>query len=258
MLSDKLAVYRLLFAALPPLFSPSLSAATLPAPLDEAMAKIHAASNYAWSVTINTPGAPFKISPYHARIDATGWLILETKTGGPTLVVVGQGSRRVVKTPSGWTSPADLLDPEGADLAAINDLLADPSPVAELDALLTEPIDLAPQPDGSFVGVIKEDIALNYITSMVASRAPGGFKPELKLHTSLIQIWIKDGLPVRYTTVLIATASLPFGKKELNRTTIVEISGFGTSPVAVPPEARQKLQPVAPSASLSLAANGRS
>ncbi len=234
-------IRRLWPAVLLTLMGNTLAAAELPAPLAAALKQLLTATNYTWGVTTETPGAPFKVGPYRGRADSAGWVLLETEVGKTSWQVAGQGSRRVFKTTAGWITLSEKGSPKGSDLLAVNDLLAAPVPAAELAALLPALTDLRGEADGSLVGVIPEDVAKGFITSLVKGRGPGGFTPEFKISSNRFQLWLTDGRPARYTTTINATASLPFGKRDLNRITSVEITGYGASPVAVPAEARAKL-----------------
>jgi hypothetical protein len=241
MLRIQTVFHRLQPAVLLTLLGHTLSAAELPALLAAALDQLQTAANHTWAVTTDTPGAPFKVGPYRGRTDSSGWVLLETEVGKTSWQVAGLGDRRLLKTPAGWITVTEKGAPKGSDLLAVNDLLAAPLPAAELASLLPALTGLRGEADGSFVGVIPEDIAIAYINSLVKGRGPGGFTPDLKINTGRLQLWLKDARPARYTTTIHATASLPFGKKDLNRITTVELAGFGTSPVTVPAEAKAKL-----------------
>jgi len=96
--------------------------------------------------------------------------------------------------------------------------------------------------DGSFFGALPEATAKELMVAVMKGRAPGGFAPELKAPLGNLRVWLGDGRPVRYVISVAATASLPFGTKEIKRVTTVEIGAVGSARVDVPAVAKAKLE----------------
>lgn len=210
--------------------------------LVDGLRELRAASAYSWSVSTAMPGAPFKVAPMRGRADASGWLVLETEADGQPRQAVGSGKKRVFEVRGAWKGRADLAALKGADERAALDLFAARTPVEELDALFPRLGGVRRDPDGSFFGALPEETAKEMISAAMAGRTPGGFIPELKAAVGNFRLWLRDGRPQKYVISFSATASLPFGTKEIKRVTTVEIGEVGSTRVEVPAAAKEKIE----------------
>jgi hypothetical protein len=211
-------------------------------PLMAGVQALKAAPNYAWTITTEMPGAPFKVASMRGRADADGWLVLETEVGGRRRMVVGRREGRVFNEAGVWRSPAEAERLKGDENTAAQDLMGAPTPTGELAALLPKLGGLRREADGSYYGALPEVSAKGLILAVMKGRAPGGFSPELKAPVGNLRLWLQDGRPQRYVISATATASLPFATKEIKRISTVEISEVGSTRVEVPVAARTKLE----------------
>lgn len=216
----------------------SSALAQTPQAVSDAIKKLRDASNYTWTVTTELPGAPFEIAPITGTTDTNGFVMLKSEAGKN--VVVAKGEARVLKTSSGWKSVTVLGSDK--DPAAL-DLLTTKTPPDELAALTAKLNEIKSAGDNSFTGTFDTASAKAYLqSSMEARPGPGGKTPDTKNASGKFQLWLKDGLPQKYTLTINAELSLPFGTKDVTRIGTTEIKDIGNTKVEVPKEARQVLE----------------
>lgn len=198
--------------------------------------KLCEASSYSWTNTTEFPGAPFKVSPIAGMTDTNGFVILKSEDGRN--IAVAKGEARVLKTSSGWKTATSDSAKDPAD----QDLLNAKTPPDELAALTAKASDVKASGENSFTGTFDAATAKAYLQSSMKGRAPGGMSPEIENASGKFQLWLKDGLPQKYSLTINARISLPFGTKEVTRTSTTEIIDVGTTTIDVPMEAQQVLE----------------
>ena len=218
-----------------------LRAAAPAEPLFAALDALQAAPNCTWVIATEMTGAPFNVAPIRGRTDSEGWLVLEAELPGTVRRAAGRGRDRVVEAADGWRSGAEIEGLRAEERQVARDLGAVPTPVDELTGLLPILGGLRREADGSYFGAVPEDTAERLIRAIVSGRAPGGFVPELRAPFGNVRVWLRDGRLQRYVISAAATASLPFGTKEIKRVSTVEIREVGATRVDVPAEAKAKL-----------------
>lgn len=214
----------------------SSAGAQSPAILSDAIQALRQASNFTWTTTTELPGAPFQVPPVTGRMATNGLVVLVTESGKRMAVV--QGGTRVLKGESGWKPVA----PGRAKEPAYLDLLGALAPADELAALSAQLTGVTREHDGSITGTLGTPAAKAWLQSSMAGRTPAGRTPEIEAAVGQLHLWLKDGLPQKYTLTIHAGLSLPFGTKEVTRISTTEIRDLGSTAVEIPAEARQALE----------------
>jgi len=212
-------------------------AAEVPEDVSAAIKKFQVLPNYSWTTTTEMPDAPFRVLPVSGMADTNGFAVL-TSTAGKK-VAVAKGDMCVLKTSSGWKTAAvlgEVKDP------ADGDLLNTKTPPDELAVLVPKLSGWKPEGENAFSGELESASAKIYLLSSMKGRGPGGFTPKIQSSSGKFQLWLKDGFPQKYTLVINASVSLPFGTKAVTRISTTEITDVGKTKFEVPAEAQSALE----------------
>ena len=71
-------------------------------PVKEAITKLKDAPNYAWTATIQMPGAPFTPGPVKGKAEKGGFALMSQEMNENTVEVAVKGGKAAVKTEDGW------------------------------------------------------------------------------------------------------------------------------------------------------------
>lgn len=150
----------------------------------------------------------------------------------------------MLKTSEGWTSLEELSQGrvrQGPVLAAARAFKNHKLPPTEAEELLKKTKSLQASGDGYYVAELTDDSSKEQIRHAIRT---SGQAPEILTPKGRLSFLIRDGVLVRYETHFEGRLSYPKAEQNwtLNRTVTVAMTGFGTTSVEVPEEARKKLE----------------
>lgn len=223
----------------------NLCAAELPTPLASALGHLRATDAYAWTMELQTPGAPFDYAPVKGWARASGEAWLEANVERKTLQVAAFGAQRIVKLDSEWKVPAELPPATDRRSAETGRLLEIPRPADALGALLAGATAIRREADDTYSATLSAATAAEIIRSPLKHLPKRGFTPEIKAAAASARLWLKDGAFQRYVVTATASLSLPFGTKAIAQTTVVELRTVSAVEAALSPAALSRLQAMA-------------
>ena len=215
----------------------SLGAAELPAPLAEAVTRLSGGPAYAYTWETQMPGAPFAVAPMKGWAAPGGAALVEATADRKSVKVATLGSRRAVRLAADWKTPSEADPGKGAVGVEVARLLALPAPHEHLAALLAGAAAFRLERDGSYRAELDANVAAAILTANVEGRAPGGFTPEIRDATASVRVWLSGGALWRYVTTTSARLALPFGTKDIQSISTVELREIPAAEAALPPDA---------------------
>jgi len=235
---------KLLWSALALVAASALAADGSPkVTVKSAAKKLAEQANYSWRTTVESAGGGrFRMGPTEGKTEKGGFTCLAMNRGENTIEAVLKGDKVAVKTDEGWQSAADLTGGGGGPgnpARFVARMLQNyKTPAAELEDLLGKVGELKLSGD-AYTGELTEDGAKSLLT--FGRRPGGGEGPAVSGAKGSVQIWLKDGLPVKYAVHVLGTVSFNNNDMSVDRTTTTEIKDVGQTKVEVPAEAKQKL-----------------
>lgn len=225
-------------------------ATTLPlaqaGPSDEisaAVANLRGGKSYSWTMTVETPGAPFTIPATKGSAGEAGFAIHESKIGDTTWRVVTKGDCAVFSSGTKWKQLAEMPRSKGKPSADLLELAEAKRPADELAALIANLNELKREADGACSGKLDAADAKTIMSLLVKRRAP---IPNLEVSNAsgTLRVEVTEGVVRKYILRTTGAISLGFGTKEITRIATVNISEVGAPPLVVPAEAKAKLEAV--------------
>jgi hypothetical protein len=205
--------------------------------------KLAAADNYSWTIT--TEGGQNNAAPSHGKIQKDGLTWNERTMGDNTIEAYSKGGKGVVKTEDGWEA-LDLTaapapgggggnrNPAGFMGRMLRNFKA---PAAQAEDIAGKTKDIA-KTDDVYAGDLTEEGAKSLMT-MGGRR--GGAAPAISNAKGSVKFWIKDGVITKYVLKVSGTRTRNGEDTDFERTTTVEIKDIGTTKIAVPDEAKNKM-----------------
>ncbi len=212
------------------------SAATIQ--LGNAIAKLKAAPNFSWTMTLKIPALQFEPGVLKGRAEKDGYAVASQELGDWTLDAVFKGDRVALKTDGEWRLP----DPSDGRATMIAGLLTRYGTAAnEAGNLLKNAAKLELGEGDVVTGELTEQGAKDALTF----RPRGGDgPPPPKNAKGSVKFWLKDGALSKFESRVQGTVA--FGQddeeRELSVTRTIEIQDVGTTKVDAPAQARQKIE----------------
>lgn len=235
---------KLLWSALALVAASALAAESSPKEtVKSAAKKLAEQASYSWRTTVESPGGGrFRLGPTEGKTEKGGFTCLAMTRGDNTIEAVLKGDKVAVKTDEGWQGMDELTgggggQPNPARFVA-RMLQNYKTPAAELEDLLGKVGELKLSGD-TYTGELTEDGAQSLLT--FSRRPGGGAGPAVSGAKGSVQIWLKNGLPVKYAVHVLGTVRFNNNEMSVDRTTTTEIKDVGQTQVEVPAGAKQKL-----------------
>ncbi|HTV63133.1 MAG TPA: hypothetical protein VMH30_11250 [Verrucomicrobiae bacterium] len=208
------------------------------ASVSNAVAKLAAAPNYSWTVTLQLPNAPFTPSPVNGSTEKGGYSIVSQEFNGDTMQAVFKGNKIAVKGEDDWQSISDA-DDQTAMMAGW--LVNAGTPAAEATRLLKDAADLTNGDNGTIGGNLTPAGA----TEMLTPPARGGnTPPPPKNAKGSVRFWLNpDGTLAKFESHLGGQMSFGPDQQEQDFEVIrtVAVRDVGTTKVAIPDGAMKAL-----------------
>ena len=208
------------------------------AQVKEAIAKLHAASNYSWTMNVKLPGMGFQPGTLKGRAENGGYAVISQDFNDQTMNAVFKGDKVAVKVDDAWLTPAE--DDRAAMTAAF---VVRPGAAADEAANLFKKIhDVKAGDDGALAGDMTDQGAKELLTF---PGPPGGDAPPPPQGAKgSVKYWIKDGGLTKFESHL--TGKVAFGQdgepRDFDITRTVEIHDIGTTKLDAPADAIKKLE----------------
>ncbi len=213
-----------------------------PAPTNQvadAIAKLKAATNYAWTSTLKIANSDFNIGPVKGQADKEGFAKMSQDFNDNTTEVVLKGDKVAFKGDNGW----ELIG-EGGDMRSFFAAgLARNGAAAQEAAIVLKSVKEVKALDG---GALGGDFTSEGATDLMTfgPRRTGGENafPAPKNAKGSVKFWLKDGMLAKYETHLVGTVTFGDNENEMDQTRTVEIQDVGTTKMDIPADAKTKLE----------------
>ncbi len=208
-----------------------------------AAARLKDQPNYSWKVELKLPGMPITPGLLHGQTEKGGLSMVSQEFNDNTLQAAFNADKAVVKIEDEWQL-VGAPDAAGADgrAAMIGQwLIRNRTPAEEVEALLknSKPLQAGEE------GVLGAELTEEGAKSLLSFGSRGGTPPPApKNAKASVKFWLKDGALAKFESHVSGTTT--FGpdqeERELDMTRTVEIQDVGSTKLAVPAEARKKLE----------------
>jgi hypothetical protein len=203
-----------------------------------AVAKLAAAANFSWTVTIQLPTMQFTPSPVNGTTEKDGYSMVSQDFNDNTMQAVFKGDKAAIKGQDDWQSLADADD----QTAMMGGWLVSPgTPVTEARKILKDAGTLTADTNG----VISGDLTPAGATDMLTFPArDGNTPPAPKDAKGSVKFWLNaDGSLAKFETHLFGQVSFgDQGPQDFESIRTVEIHDVGTTKVSIPDGAIKALQ----------------
>jgi hypothetical protein len=202
-------------------------------------------ANYTWRATVEVPAdSQFKPGPTDGKTEKGGYTTLSMSFNDATSEAVIKGTNAAIKTPdAGWQSAAEALADNGGGfnpammIARTAQNYKTPNlQVADLAGAAKE---LKKDTDTISSGLT--DDGAKALLSFRGGRMGGG-SPAITNPKGSVKFWLADGKLVKYQFHVSGTVSFNGNDRDVDRTTTVEIKDVNATKIAVPDDAKKKLQ----------------
>jgi hypothetical protein len=196
--------------------------------------------NYSWTTTTTVPeGARWRPGPLDGKAEKDGVVHLRMTFGDNTTQAFLKGDKGAVTTPDGgWQSLAELENAEGPARFWARMLRNFKAPVTQAAEIAADTKELKKDGD-SIAGELTEDGAKALLT--FRPRNASGEGATASDAKGSVKFWLKDGALVKYETKVTGKVKFNENEMDVDRTVTTEIKEVGTTKVAVPEEAKAKL-----------------
>jgi hypothetical protein len=232
----------LIFAAALSSLCLSLQAAESDAKADitAAAKKLAENDNYSWRTTVAVPeDARFKPGPTEGKTEKAGYTFLSMTFGDNERKAVFKGDKGAAMNRDGdWQSLSEMANSEGPGRFMAAMLRNYKTPADQAAQLASDAKEL--KKDGDvYSGTLTEEAAKKLLS--FRGRGGGGEGPNVSNAKGSVKFWLKDGALTKYEFNVKGTVSFNGNDVDQDRTTTVVIKDVGTTKVAVPDEAKQKI-----------------
>jgi hypothetical protein len=213
------------------------AAETKPADMvTSALASLKAATNYAWTATIQIP--QFEPGPVKGRTERGGYSMVSQEFNDNTTEVVFKGDKAAVKGEEGWQN---LDEAQGPAAMMGGWLTAYGTAADEAGKLLKGVKELKSGDQNLFTGDLTPEAAKDLMTFKPRR---GQAPPPPKDAKGSVKFWVKDGALTKFESHLQATVSFGPNQDEqpFEVTRTIEIQNVGATKMDVPAEAKKKLE----------------
>ena len=197
-------------------------------------------ANYSWTTsTKEADGSAGRLGAIEGKAEKGGVTCLNFSVGDLPVEVCMKGDKGAAKAFEGWQTFDEVAQPGGAPAAIVRFLRSYKAPVAESTSLAGKVTELK-EADGAISGELKED-AVKELLLFGSRRREGQEPPKTTDAKGSVKFWIKDGALTKFEIKVQGKVTAGDRENDINRTTTVEIKDVGTTKIAVPDEAKQKL-----------------
>lgn len=246
------------------------SAMAIAAPKDDVQAaaqKLADANNYSWKQTSPPPAAApggdnanaggrrgrgrggFGFGgPVEGKV-ADGMVMVTTGTGDNARESITKGDKTVIKTQDGWQTPEEIRaaadangNGNGGRRGRGGFFGAARAPGGQAATLAKYVGDLK-EADGAYQGDLSEEGAKGFLMGGGRRGGNGGNGgPDISDAKGTAKFWVKDGNLTKFEYHVTGTISFNGNDRPIDRTVTVEISDVGSTKIAVPEDAKKKLE----------------
>lgn len=197
-------------------------------------------TNYSWSTaTKEADGSPGRLGTIEGKAEKGGVTCLSFSVGDIPVEVCIKGDKGAAKALEGWQTFDEIAQPGGTAAAIVKYLKTYQAPVAEATSLAGKAKELK-EADGAIAGELKED-AVKELLLFGTRRREGQEPPKTTDAKGAVKFWFKDNVLTKFEINIQGKVTAGERESGINRTTTVEIKDIGTTKLAVPEEAQQKL-----------------
>ena len=218
------------------------------------------AANYTWQTTVDMGAdSPMQMGPTDGKTEKDGFTTVSMSMMDNTSTVVLKGTNAAVKGDSGWQTAAEATQDGGGGggfnpgMMIISQVLNIKLPAVEATNLVALASDLKVDGD-KITGGLTADGAKGLMAfggrggrggrgGPGGPGGPGGGNgPEITNTKGTVTFWVADGKLTKYQTHVTGSIDMGGNAMDMDRTTTVTIKDVGTTKVAVPDDAKKKLQ----------------
>lgn len=246
------------------------SAMVVAAPKDDVTAaaqKLSEATNYSWKQTSPPPAAApggdnaqpggrrgrrggFGFGgPVEGKM-ADGFTMVTTGTGDTARESISKGDKTVIKTQDGWQTPEEIRaaadangngNGNGGRRGRGGAMGGARAPGGQAATLAKYVGDLK-EADGAFQGDLSEEGAKGFLMGGGRRGGNAGNGPDISDAKGTAKFWVKDGNISKFEYHVTGTISFNGNDRPIDRTVTVEITDVGSTKIAVPDDAKKKLE----------------
>ena len=205
----------------------------------KAAAKKLADKSYAWTAKVESPGSDRGrgFGPASGKIDPTGATYLAWQGRDSKTEAIKKGEKFVLKSGEEWQTASELEEDNRARFTArrVQSFKAPAQEAAELAAKVK-----GLKKDGdAYSGELTQEA----LKEMYTFRRSGGDSSSADVSglKGTAKFWVKDGVLSKFQTHVQGKMTFGDNERDVDRTTVYEITDIGTAKVEVPAEARKKL-----------------
>ena len=200
-------------------------------------------ANYSWSASIREAdggsGPLGPLGPIEGKADKARVTYLRFSIGDILIEVYRDGPKGAVQLlMGGWHTYDEITKMGGTPATVVRYVRDYQTPVAESVNLAGNMTDLK-EADGAFSGELKEDAVKERL--LFGTRSRQGHEPQATGAKGSVRFWIKEGILAKYEIKVQGKVTAGDRESTINRTTTVEIKNIGSTKLAVPPDAREKM-----------------
>jgi hypothetical protein len=213
------------------------------ADVKSAAAALGGQANYSWHTAVESPGGGggrFN-GPTDGKTEKGGYTWISMTRGDTTTLAVLQGTNGAVNTPdNGWQSLKEAAADNGGGMMFLARTLQNyKTPDLQAADLAAAAKDLKAG-DNGITGDLTDDGAKAQLT--MGRPSTGDNAVTVANPKGSVTFWLTDGKLVKYSFHVTGTVSFNGNDRDVDRTTTVEIKDVGTTKIAVPDDAKKKLQ----------------
>ena len=242
------------------------SAMAIAAPKDDVTAaaqKLAEANNYSWKQTSPPPAARpggdnaqpggrrgrggFGFGgPVEGKV-ADGYVMVTMGTGDNARESITKGDKTVIKTQDGWQTPEEIraaadANGNGGGRRGRGGFFGAARAPGGQAATLAKYVGDLKEADGAYQGDLSEEGAKGFLMGGGRRGGGGNGGPDISDAKGTAKFWVKDGNLTKFEYHVTGTISFNGNDRPIDRTVTVEISDVGSTKIAVPDDAKKKLE----------------
>jgi hypothetical protein len=205
--------------------------------VEDAIARLQAASNYSWTTIMKIPDMPFEPGPLKGRAERTGRAIVTQQFNENTFEAAFKGEKIAVSSQGQWES----IEQADEQTAMMGSWLTNSGAAAEEAAKLLKCVKDLKAVDDALVGDLTPDGAREILTLHPRT---GNAPPAPKNTTGSVKFWLKDGSLVKFEAHFQGISAFNPDQEErsFEITRTVEIRDVGTTKLDLPDDAAKILE----------------
>jgi len=217
-------------------------AADLSGQVVKAASRLAAASGYAWKTFTQTGQGGLRAGQFEGRATREGVVYLSSISVEPGAEAYLKDGKGVIRRLGVWETLKEAALSTNTQAGAMRwlgrMLQSYQAPAAEATELATRSTNLRRESE-AITGILTEE-AVRGIIGRWGVRV-GDAEPQVSEPRGVVKFWVQDGVLTRYEYRVSAVLALDGNRKNVDRTTTVELEQIGSATVELPEEARAKL-----------------